>query len=107
MRRKSGPGKEPAEKVINDIRLVTRRRFSSEEKIRIVLEGLRGDESIAGLCRREGRAENEASEYEIIAILGHKDPRATEVYTRGANRRKLALQAAGKANLSELVFEGS
>ena len=58
MRRKSGPGKEPAEKVIKDIRRVTRRRFSAEEKIRIVLEGLRGEESIAGLCRREGIAES-------------------------------------------------
>ncbi|MBG6205357.1 transposase, partial [Labrenzia sp. EL_126] len=42
MRRKSGPGKEPANKMIKDIRRVTRRRFSAEEKIRIVLEGLRG-----------------------------------------------------------------
>lgn len=58
MRRKSGPGKEPAEKVIKDIRRVSRRRFSAEEKIRIVLEGLRGEESIAALCRREGIAES-------------------------------------------------
>jgi transposase len=58
MRRKSGTQKEPAEKVIKDIRRVTRRRFSAEEKIRIVLEGLRGEESIAALCRREGIAES-------------------------------------------------
>jgi transposase len=45
---------EPAEKVVKDIRRKTRRRFSAEEKIRIVLEGLRGEESIATLCRREG-----------------------------------------------------
>ena len=44
----------PAEKVVQDIRRQTRRRFSAEEKIRIVLEGLRGEESIATLCRREG-----------------------------------------------------
>ena len=43
-----------AEKVVQDIRRKTRRRFSAEEKIRIVLEGLRGEESIATLCRREG-----------------------------------------------------
>jgi transposase len=49
--------KEPAEKVVRDIRRRTRRQYSSEEKIRIVLEGLRGEESIAGLCRREGIAE--------------------------------------------------
>src|ERR1700726_1888850 len=54
MRQKSGPVKEPAEKVVKDIRRATRRQFSAEEKIRIVLEGLRGEESIAELCRREG-----------------------------------------------------
>ena len=43
-----------AEKTVQDIRRKTRRRFSAEEKIRIVLEGLRGEESIATLCRREG-----------------------------------------------------
>ena len=43
-----------AEKVVQDIQRKTRRRFSAEEKIRIVLEGLRGEESIATLCRREG-----------------------------------------------------
>ena len=43
-----------AEKVVQDIRRKTRRRFSAEEKIRIVLAGLRGEESIAALCRREG-----------------------------------------------------
>jgi transposase len=50
MRQKSGPVKEPAEKVVKDIRRATRRQFSAEEKIRIVLEGLRGEESIAELC---------------------------------------------------------
>ena len=56
MRQKSGPEKQPAEDAIRDIRRATRRHFSAEEKIRIVLEGLRGDESIAELCRREGIA---------------------------------------------------
>ena len=46
--------KVSAEKVIRDIRRETRRKYSAEEKIRIVLEGLRGEESIAELCRREG-----------------------------------------------------
>ena len=49
--------KDPAEKVVRDIRRKTRRRHSTEEKIRIVLEGLRGEESIAVLCRHEGIAE--------------------------------------------------
>ena len=42
--------------MIKDIRRATRRQFSAEEKIRIVLEGLRGEDSIAELCRREGIA---------------------------------------------------
>ena len=46
--------KEPAEQVIKEIRRATRRQFSAEEKIRIVLSGLRGEDSIAELCRREG-----------------------------------------------------
>ncbi len=58
MRRKSGTQKEPAEKVIKDIRRATRKQYSAEEKIRIVLEGLRGEELIAALCRREGIAES-------------------------------------------------
>ena len=43
--------KAPAEQVVNDSRRLTRRHFSAEDKIRIVLEGLRGDDSIAELCR--------------------------------------------------------
>jgi len=57
-RQKSGPAQEPAEKIVKDIRRMTRRKFSAEEKIRIVLEGLRGEESIAELCRREGIVQN-------------------------------------------------
>ena len=56
MKQTSGPAKQPADAVIKDIRRATRRQFSAEEKIRIVLEGLRGEESIAELCRREGIA---------------------------------------------------
>jgi len=43
-------------KAIREVRAATRRKFSAEEKIRIVLEGLRGDETISELCRREGIA---------------------------------------------------
>ena len=56
MKQTSGPARKPAEAVIKDIRRATRRQFSAEEKIRIVLEGLRGEDSIAELCRREGIA---------------------------------------------------
>jgi transposase len=58
MGQKCGPEKEPAEQVIKQIRRATRRQFSAEEKIRIVLSGLRGEDSIAELCRREGIVQN-------------------------------------------------
>ena len=47
-------GRTKSEKIVRDIKRHTRRKYSSEEKIRIVLEGLRGETSIAELCRREG-----------------------------------------------------
>jgi transposase len=50
--------KNSAKKTIRDIRRATRRRYSAEEKIRIVLEGLRGEESVADLCRKEGINQN-------------------------------------------------
>ena len=55
---KSSSTKRPAEQVVKDIRRATRRHFSAEDKIRIVLEGLRGDDSIAELCRKEGIAQS-------------------------------------------------
>jgi len=58
MRAKSSSAKKPAEQVVKDIRRATRRHFSAEDKIRIVLEGLRGDDSIAELCRKEGIAQS-------------------------------------------------
>jgi transposase len=54
MKRTSGPAKAPADAVVKDIRRTTRTHYSAEDKIRIVLEGLRGEDSIAELCRREG-----------------------------------------------------
>jgi transposase len=58
MRQKSGPRKAASEKIVKDIRRATRKRHSAEEKIRIVLDGLRGEDSIAELCRREGIAQS-------------------------------------------------
>ena len=58
MRQKAGTPKLSAETVIKDIRRATRKQYGAEEKIRIVLKGLCGEESIAELCRREGIAES-------------------------------------------------
>ena len=58
MRQKSLSTKAPGEKVVREIRRKTRKQYSAEEKIRIILDGLRGEDSIAALCRREGIAES-------------------------------------------------
>src|SRR5215510_11095777 len=57
MRQKSVTGSSPSERLVKTIRRATRKQYSAEEKIRIVLDGLRGESSIAELCRREGIAE--------------------------------------------------
>ena len=57
MRQTPGPS-ETAEQHVREIRRATRKRYSAEEKIRIVLSGLRGEYAIAELCRREGIAES-------------------------------------------------
>src|SRR5208337_2995153 len=58
MSQKSDSPKLSSERLVKDIRRATRRRYSAEEKIHIVLDGLRGEHSIAELCRREGIAES-------------------------------------------------
>ena len=58
MRQKSQTRQTGAAKAIKDIRRTTRKQYSAEEKIRIVLDGLRGEETIAELCRREGIAQS-------------------------------------------------
>ena len=57
MKQKPSGRQSSSERTINDIKRKTRKQFSAEEKIRIVLDGLRGEDSIAELCRREGIAQ--------------------------------------------------
>ena len=52
------PAKRPAEQVVKDIRRATQRHFSAEDKVRIVLDGLRGEDRLAELCRKEGIAQS-------------------------------------------------
>ena len=56
MARPGRPKKKTAEAVVKDIKRQTRRKFSAVEKIRILIEGLKGEESIVQICRREGIA---------------------------------------------------
>ena len=58
MSQKALSPKSPSERLVKDIRRATRKHYSAEDKIRIVLDGLRGEDSIAALCRREGIAES-------------------------------------------------
>ncbi len=58
MNTKNRTRKDSAEKTVRDIRRATRRNYSAEEKIRIVLQGLRGEDNIAELCRKEGINQN-------------------------------------------------
>ncbi len=55
---KTKTSETPSEKLVRDISRVTRKQYSAEEKIRIVLDGLRGEATISELCRREGIAES-------------------------------------------------
>ena len=57
MRQKPAGRPSPSEHIIQDIKRNTRKQYSAEEKIRIVLDGLRGEDSIAEPCRREGIAQ--------------------------------------------------
>jgi transposase len=57
MRSRTGPNGS-ADRHVKEIKRKTRRKFSAEEKIRIVLDGLRGESSISELCRREGISES-------------------------------------------------
>ena len=78
MRQKQRPEKETAETVVKEIRRATRKHYSAEEKIRIVLEGLRGEDSIAELCRREGIPPNVSYRWSKDFLeAGKKGPAST------------------------------
>ncbi|EIM26178.1 Transposase [Microvirga lotononidis] len=99
MRQKHRPEKEPAETVVKEIRRATRKHYSAEEKIRIVLEGLRGEDSIAELCRREGISPNgyyrwskEFLEAGKKRLAGDTAREATSDEVRGLRREAVALK---------------
>jgi hypothetical protein len=81
MRQKSGAAKTPSEQIVRDIRRATRKHYSAEDKIRIVLDGLRGEYSIAELCRREGIAESD------LLGIPPEQPRRMRLKSFGVKRR--------------------
>ena len=108
MRRKAKEPKASADKVMKDIRRATRRQYNAEEKIRIVVEGLRGEDSIATLCRREGINQNlyyrwskEFLEAGKKRLAGDTAREATSDEVRHLRRESLAL----KEVVAELTLE--
>jgi transposase len=108
MRQKPGPAQEPAEIVVKEIRRATRKHYSAEEKIRIVLEGLRGEDSIAELCRREGIPSNvyyrwskDFLEAGKKRLSGDSAREATSDEVKGLRREAAAL----KEVVADLILE--
>jgi transposase len=100
--------KRSAEKTVRDIRRATRKHYSAEEKIRIVLEGLRGEDSIAELCRREGLNSNvyyrwskEFPEAGKKRLAGDTNREATSSEVKELRAESSAL----KETLGELLME--
>ena len=94
---------------LQDIRRATRKHYSAEEKIRIVLDGLRGDDSIAELCRREGIAPSlyyvwskEFLEAGKRRLSGDTARAATTDEVKGLRRESTALKSTA---LKEVVAE--
>jgi transposase len=104
MRQKSMSEKAPAEKVVRDIRRKTRRKHSTEEKIRIVLEGLRGEESIAALCRREGIAESLYYSWSKEFLEAGKKRLAGDTARQASSHEVKALRAEAR-DLKEALAE--
>ena len=88
MRQTNGTGRRSSEKIVKDIKRATRKQYSSEEKIRIVLDGLRGEDSIAELCRREGISQGVYYEWSKAFME--------------AGKRRLAGDTARAANTDEV-----
>ena len=108
MRQKQRPEKEPAETVVKEIRRATRKHYSAEEKIRIVVAGLRGEDSIAELCRREGISQNlyyrwskEFLEAGKKRLAGDTAREATSEEVKSLRREAVAL----KEVVAELTLE--
>ena len=95
---------ERARKAIREVRRATRRKFSSEEKIRIVLEGLRGEETISELCRREGIAPTVYYKWSKAFLEAGKQRLVGETKRGATNEEVLGLKREN-AELKRLVAE--
>jgi transposase len=94
----------PTESVVREIRRKTRKSYSAEEKIRIVLEGLRGEESIASLCRKEGISPNLYYRWSKDFLESGKKRLLGDV-VREANREEVVELKSENDQLKQLVAE--
>jgi len=108
MMTRRNPNKRSSEQTVRDIRRATRRQYSAEEKIRIVLDGLRGEDSVAALCRREGintnvyyRWSKEFLELGKKRLAGDTAREATPVEVKNLRSETAALKEA----VAELLME--
>ena len=92
------------ERVVKDIKRNTRKQYSAEEKIRIVLDGLRGEESIAELCRREGIAQGLYYKWSKDFLEAGKKRLAGDI-VRQANSAEVKSLKAEARDLKEVVAE--
>ena len=100
--------KRSAEKTVRDIRRATRKHYSAEEKIRIVLEGIRGEDSIAELCRREGLNSNVYYRWSKEFLEAGKKRLAGDTTREATSNEVKELRAessALKETLGELLME--
>ena len=96
--------KVSSESVVRDIRRQTRKKYSSEEKVRIVLEGMRGEESIVEICRREGISSNLYYKWSK-AFLDAGKKRLQGDIVREANSQEVSDLKKENGNLKQLVAE--
>ena len=109
MRSKLETHSNEAEKAVRDIRRATRRQFAAEEKVRIVIAGLRGEDSIAELCRKEGINQNLYYRWSKDFLEGGQDAAGGRYRARSDQRRSAevargdssAQGAAGRADDGE------
>ena len=92
------------EAVVKEIRRATRRKFTAEEKIRIVLEGLKGESSVSELCRREGIVSNMYYRWSKDFLEAGKQRLVGDV-ERQADSRQVSEMRAELEQLKQLVAE--
>jgi transposase len=104
MRSKAELDSAAAEKADRDIRRATRRQYSAEEKVRIVIAGLRGEDSIAGLCRKEGINQNLYYRWSRDFLEAGKKRLAGDTAREATSDEVKAIQAQAR-QLKELLAE--